>query len=208
MIEHTSTLTMTVSPKRCFVAFPVTDAFQQRFLHYRRAHPDMSYLRWVPLRNMHITVLYLGDMAPERVAAVGDALGAVAVRYAPLLFILERIAYVPDRAPTMIWAHWQIGPVFALLVNDVVRAVRACGVTPADSWKGGYSGGIPHSTLARFKKGARPMSLVRLQHSSFARETMRQDTLQFVESVATPFGRRYETLGTYRLERAESRLRL
>lgn len=140
---------MTSSPPRrlFFALWP--DAGLRSDLVERGDMVDAPSARRVPAANLHLTLLFLGDVAADRVESLDDIGGTVAAarRHRPFTLVLDRFG-VFDRARVA----WLGGPAVEagrLLVEDLADGASGCGLDlERRAWR-------PHVTLFR-RVGARP----------------------------------------------------
>jgi 2'-5' RNA ligase len=105
-----------------------------------------SGLRWVPLDNLHLTIRFLGELAPDRAGRVRAALSP------PLSIVPFTVAFggagvfPPRGAPrVLLMGVREGGPALARLFELVEARMRVAG-EPAD-----LRSFSPHLTLARFR---------------------------------------------------------
>ena len=112
----------------------------------RRCDPPV---RWVDPRGAHLTLKFLGDVAPERVQPLSDALAGIAAARAPFQLSTGPAGVFPSpRRPRVLWLGVD-GPVESLedLQQDVEFGLHGLGF-PLDGRP--YR---PHLTLGRVRDG-------------------------------------------------------
>ena len=139
--------------------------------------------RLVPAENMHVTLVFCGRLPADRVDEVVERTRtAIEVDRAPVYtpvrvrvlarsaVALELEAAEPDRARR----GWPVGMLALELAN--------AGLRPPESrdW-------LPHVTVARARRGQRPVIAAEPPNLSFA-----PDAVAVLESVSVPGGVRYE----------------
>lgn len=143
-------------PIRAFVAIELGD-------HAKRALADaiadlrarrIAALRPVRPEGVHLTLKFLGNIAPERAPRIGQALADVAARHAPFTLTLGDAGFFPAGNPgraRVLWAGID-GDTAALrlLQSEVDDALAALGFPPE------RQPFRPHLTLARLRHGASP----------------------------------------------------
>ena len=86
---------------RCFVALDLPADLRARIAalteRIRSAAPRAD-VRWSGIETLHVTLKFLGEVPEARVAAVGDALAAVAVTHAPLDLVVGGAGGFPGEA--------------------------------------------------------------------------------------------------------------
>jgi len=113
-------------------------------------------IRWVRRANFHLTLFFLGPAVPrERLAPIGDALGAIAEMTAPFEIAARRVGVFPNPArPRVIWVGLA-GDELAALAARVAEAAARCGFAPE---RRTYS---PHLTIGRVRSLNSPARLRR-----------------------------------------------
>jgi 2'-5' RNA ligase len=92
---------------RTFIAFPLNeqlvselDRIQREF---KRRVPDRA-VRWVRPSSIHLTLFFIGDVLPNRIDPITDALELIAENAAPFSFVAEGIGVFPNpRRPRVLW---------------------------------------------------------------------------------------------------------
>jgi 2'-5' RNA ligase len=132
---------------RLFVALlppeETLDALREAVDAGRRHTPD---LRWTPVADWHITLVFLGEVDEERLPALSRALGAEAGRHAPFEAALRDWGrFPPDRArSSVLWAG-VAGDTDAL--GSLARGMRrAASAARIEVDRRPY---VPHVTVAR-----------------------------------------------------------
>mgnify|MGYP000863215928 CR=1 FL=1 len=140
-----------------------------------------------PIANLHITLVFIGDIASERMAAIEQAAGAVSGTSFELS--LARVGYW--ERPRILWLGPDETPATLFyLVRDLRAALESCGVV---SETRPY---LPHMTLAR--KVTRPPPETRVEPVRWPVETF-----SLVESVPTAGRSLYRELVRWPLPEAD-----
>lgn len=127
--------------KRLFVAIPLPEEIRNVLASCSNSmvHPD---LRWVPPENLHITLLFIGNVEAEQIPDIKQKLVAVAETDAFTLQC-EAITTVKRRGKTsMVWARFKESTSFVRLAKEVSKAIAI----PPDHHP------LPHVTMARIKQ--------------------------------------------------------
>jgi len=92
---------------RAFLAVDLNERILDALTEVREKIDDaQARIRWVARRNLHVTVLFLGDVGDDLLAEVCARAENVASKVAPFEFHVERIKCVPDSGPLrMVWAE-------------------------------------------------------------------------------------------------------
>jgi 2'-5' RNA ligase len=121
----------------------------------RRLPPGAVH--WVQVRNIHLTLKFLGDVAPARLEAVNKALQNEAVRRAPFEVQVGGFGCFPSaRRPRVLWVGVQAPEGLAVLQCGIEAEMARLGFT-AEDWP--FS---PHLTLGRVGRNAGPDDVRRL----------------------------------------------
>ncbi len=90
---------------RTFVAVPIPDAVAV-FLHQIQARLQSSEMniRWVATKNIHLTLKFLGEIVPSRVAAIADQMDAVAEAVSAFSLVARGVGVFPNpRNARVLW---------------------------------------------------------------------------------------------------------
>ena len=187
---------------RLFVAIdlppPVRSALERTIAVLRES--GLGPLRWVAPKKVHLTLKFLGDVPPERVPKLGDAVTEAVQGHSPLSLHLAQGGMFPNgRAPRVVWLGLGGGvEALASLQRDVERALAQLGF-PAEERPF-----RPHLTLARVavrmpeEQAARLSAL--LVEADGGHETFRVDQLSLMQSTLRPSGAEYRRLPTVPLQ--------
>jgi RNA 2',3'-cyclic 3'-phosphodiesterase len=136
---------------RAFVAIPVPGEVLARLAEVQRelkALLPRHSTAWTKPENMHLTLCFLGDLAPPAIPVLGNQLQAALAGFGELGLICERLGCFPDlRYPRVVWA-WvhDANERLQHLQQRIDAAVREFTEKPADARF------VGHITLARPKQ--------------------------------------------------------
>ena len=100
--------------------------------------------RWIRAENLHVTLKFIGETAPERLDAIRDALGTVRSP-APVKLQFQGLSFFPnEKRPRVFWAAMGASANLPELAKDVDSALEKIGISREQRE---FS---PHLTLARF----------------------------------------------------------
>ena len=142
---------------RAFVAVPVASRdLLVRLGDVRRPLPRVSGVKWIPTHQLHFTLKFLGDVAPERLLAAQGAVSEAAAGVHPFEVVLEGLGTFPPRGdPRIVWAGCGAGrAALEALASRVEERFAAAGFAPEARRF------AAHLTLARVKDPAAGRSLV------------------------------------------------
>lgn len=190
---------------RTFIAVGVPAAAQRELAAAAgqlRAHMSPA-VRWAAPDGMHLTLKFLGNIAPALVEPLLSALSDAAQETAPFPLRLSGLGVFPHpRRPRVLWAG-VAGDTDALaaLQQSVERASSGLGFTPESRPF------APHITIGRVRQGADSRAQHRVGEAIDAAPPLPPsswtvDAIQLMQSVPTPGGMRYVELGAAKFGRA------
>ena len=122
-----------------------------------RARPGGDGVRWVRPENLHVTLRFLGEIAPERVATLAAHVRAESAALAPFTLRLGALAsFPPGRRPRVVVLELAPDEPLAALASAVERGVVAAGCAPEPR------AFRAHLTLGRVRERGTPPSLAGL----------------------------------------------
>jgi 2'-5' RNA ligase len=182
---------------RSFVALEVPAGIQIALANstdsLRQALPR-PLVRWVESKNVHLTILFLGDVSPSRLEQLADALRENASTHEPFDLSVRGLGAFPDaRKARVIWIGLDAPPGFSTLVRGVQSTAAKLGFALEERPLS------PHLTIGRVGQHA---TATDLQHVRTALEatsiglvgTFRVEALQVFKSELKPGGPVYTKL--------------
>jgi RNA 2',3'-cyclic 3'-phosphodiesterase len=150
---------------RVFLAVALGDAMSAAAHAWGRAvattlGPAASALTWVPPSRVHITLRFFGELPPDRVDALGQAL--IDGPWSPAFEIGFGTpgTYPPSGRPRVLWLGMSTGRDALVRLHDAVaeRLARAGGGIAGTGNAGAGAGDAfsPHVTIARVRRGPPP----------------------------------------------------
>ena len=184
------------STTRTFIAVAVPEALGQKLTRLQTLlAPDLADVRWSTTLPFHLTLAFLGDVAHTDLNDLCRATAAAVLASKPFELRLEALGVFPNATrPRVIWVGASgpgLEPLEALQ-KDVVRAVRAIGVPPADDRF------HAHVTLGRLKPGRGPspdMTPLLKHYRTWSAGTFPIAEVVVYASTQTPDGPHYAPLG-------------
>lgn len=189
--------------KRIFIALPLEKRFLKSFEDYRdgmgRATP---YLRWAPVANLHLTVLFIGDVSAGEALFVSQAVQGVCDKTRTFLLDFDKIIYAPPNRPSsMVWAVFQRSNDFEVFCANICGSIQTLAADKPESFPdfgcGSIKEPIPHVTLARFKPDVGVQKLVPLGRAFSEKESMQVGECLLMESKLTPAGPTYKIVSAH-----------
>ncbi|AGT33162.1 2'-5' RNA ligase [Geobacillus genomosp. 3] len=136
-----------------FIAVPLTAEAKHAIARFAAdAAPSLPFRTWVHEQDYHITLVFLGDVPPEKMGPLWEAVSAAASRYAPFSLALAGLGTFGERtAPRIFWQGVKAEKTLDALRRDVYEACLRLGFSldrrPF----------APHITIARKWRGAAPL---------------------------------------------------
>lgn len=146
--------------------------------------------RWVPAEGVHLTLVFLGTVAADRVPVIAAALGRVAARHRPLeLSVRGAGTFGRSSSPRVLWLGVD-GEVRALaaLQRDVVGELEPIGFPREDR------AFTPHLTLARAReeRGDASLATAAERLAAFDAGAARVASVRLIQSHLGSGAPRYE----------------
>ena len=189
---------------RAFVAFELPEAVRREAARRAEALRDrLPAARWVRPGAIHLTLRFLGEVEPGRLAVVSGPLATAFAGAPPLTLALDGGGcYPPGRPARVAWAGVRVGgdrpdpaPLVALH-GRIEQATEAyLGLEPV---RRPFS---PHVTLARCKRpwGRRDVEAFAAAFAGPVGEPFVAESGSLIESRLTPDGPRYRTIEEFPL---------
>jgi 2'-5' RNA ligase len=145
-------------------------------------------VRWVASEDVHLTLKFFGEVAPERLDVIAEAVRLAAEGAAPIPMRLDDLGAFPDPGhPRVLWVGVEAPPALELLQDRLERACEAIGFPPE---------GVPfrpHVTLGRVREGQRcPLRSVEQAGGPYERADFLATELVLYESILARGAPRYE----------------
>ncbi|HDI78196.1 MAG TPA: RNA 2',3'-cyclic phosphodiesterase [Desulfobacteraceae bacterium] len=90
---------------RSFLAFELPEFVKEELSGLIRSfNRGISKVRWVKRENMHLTVLFLGNISEETIPAMAQDISDICKRFSPFIVRMEGVGCFPNlRNPKVIW---------------------------------------------------------------------------------------------------------
>lgn len=132
---------------RAFVAIDLPPVFQSNLESVIRQLRDQLpsvAIRWVPVKNIHLTLKFLGDTPQQKISLLEKNLKEEAARHHPFDLALGQAGAFPSvNKPRVIWVGLSAAEDLKLLAHGIERQAGLLGWTPEER---PFS---PHLTLGR-----------------------------------------------------------
>jgi len=175
---------------RLFAAVPVSEPARAQILKLLGKLREAGWpVRWVHDEGLHMTLKFFGEVAPERLDVIAEALRFAADGADALPLELGELGAFPSRnRPRVLWVGVQAPPALELLQDRMERGCEAIGFPPEGAPF------EPHITLGRVREGQRlPAGGLDDHADGFQRVSFVARQLVLYESLLTTGGLRYES---------------
>jgi RNA 2',3'-cyclic 3'-phosphodiesterase len=163
--------------------------------------PQCNYVKWVEVTNLHLTLIFLGNIASTQIDPISRAFENVTYGIRAFSIFIQNVGAFPSlERPNIIWAGLQ-GDIKTLCAwqKNLEQKLIPLGFTPESR---PFS---PHLTLGRIRETASFMEkqaigrkLQNLQCPKGAKMTV--DSLNLIHSQLTPKGPFYTILRSIKLQ--------
>ena len=174
---------------RLFIAFDVSEEARGRVAEAVAREKEKVDAKWVRTDGLHITLVFFGELKPDRLPEIVDAATKMAKQHGPLALCLEGAGTFSGKSPRVLWLG--VGGDVKPLAQMAAQLGEALGIVSD------HPHYTPHLTLARSvpKSGDPMLNEVarRLEHKKFG--AWEVDHLTVYETA----GGRYRPLATIRL---------
>jgi 2'-5' RNA ligase len=188
---------------RCFAAILLSaEARQAVAEEIERLRPLSRAVAWVPARNLHLTLRFLGEQAEERLPLILEALAEAGRDAAPFSLTLQGLGAFPGfEKPRILWVGVADGALEARgLQARVEAALEARGFgRESRPWH-------PHLTIGRIfderrwrREAALDLRQAVARAGGLRLATLPVASLALMRSELSPAGARYSELGAVRL---------
>ncbi|HET8923277.1 MAG TPA: RNA 2',3'-cyclic phosphodiesterase [Candidatus Acidoferrum sp.] len=186
---------------RLFVALEIPSAVRENLAALLKKLRELSSQpRWVRPENLHLTLKFIGEVAPEKLDAIRAALASVRSD-SQVTTHFRGLGFFPnEKRPRVFWAGTDPSPNLKKLAAHIDSVTEKIGIPREER---SFS---PHLTLARLQPPGLPEKLRPAIRENLAREFGALQTRQFhlIESKLKPSGAEYTTLESFIFARAEA----
>ena len=184
---------------RLFIALEIPAAVRDNLAALIKELGDLSAPladkrpRWVRPENLHMTLKFIGAVAPAKLEGIHGALMAIRSD-APVDLQFRGLGFFPDeKYPRMLWAGLEASANLPLLAGDLDRALETQGIAREQRTF------TPHLTLARFEPpGLHEKLRLEIEKSS-EREfgSFHAREFHLIESKTKPSGAEYTRIASF-----------
>jgi 2'-5' RNA ligase len=181
---------------RAFIAIPLPESVLEQVQQIQKKLKSCKvHMAWVEPHNVHLTLIFLGDIAPGDIDRVTEAMSGAAVGIAPFKLAAGDIGIFPDlRRPRVLWLGLT-GDIPKLAAFQKHLEDRLYEVSQGD-WKPEGRHFKAHLTIGRIKTKIDPDLLIRAirEVGLIASDSFMADTVYLIQSRLTPSGPMYSRL--------------
>ena len=174
---------------RLFVALPILEPARHVItaLLDRLRASDWP-VRWVRPEGIHLTLKFYGEVAPERLEVIEEAIRFAAAGASPIPLRLASLGAFPTAArPRILWLGLEAPPALELLQDRLERRGEDIGFPPEGAPF------QPHVTLGRMREGHRlPPRALEGADGATEKVAFLAEQVVLYESLLTANGPRYE----------------
>ena len=149
--------------------------------------------KWVRAENLHVTLKFLGETAPEKVSAIVNTLSSLRTAQ-PVSLEFRGMGFFPnEKRPRVFWSGMDASANLKALAEDIDRSLHQLGF-PLEQRPF-----TPHLTLARFNPpGLLPkLSSAVTEYSSRNFGSLSAHEFLLIESKLKPQGAEYTTVQSF-----------
>ncbi len=183
---------------RLFLAIEPTEEIRNNLLSLQeRLRETGADVKWSEPENVHLTVVFLGDLSDALLPDIEAACEVAAKGIAPFRIRVRGASYFPRRGPQIktLWTGLAEGVnEWKALAQYSEEQLKPFGIAPSNDL-------VPHFTLGRVKSDRAMDALRAAVATDAATEFGTQDVneLMLVQSFLDPRGATYKTLQTWKL---------
>jgi len=174
---------------RLFVAVDIDDLIRDRIKPLLAELSGINGIKAVEPENLHITLLFLGEVTESRVSKIEENLSEI--DFEPFRISFERVGAFPNlNSPRVVWIGVREGGELTSLANNVYERLKKLGFRRDKEFRA-------HLTVGRVKRKNPEVSEVIKKHSSESFGEMEVKSFSLKESILTPKGPIYRDLRVF-----------
>jgi RNA 2',3'-cyclic 3'-phosphodiesterase len=182
---------------RLFVALDIPEAVRENLEGIRRDFPSLgSKLRWVPSQNFHVTLKFIGSVAPEKLPPIIEALRRVSLVDRVQLRIRGVGWLVNAKTGVTLFATVEDSKPLAALATAIDQQLERLSFTPENRTF------MPHLTLVRASRDLPASSQTALrelaeQHRQYDFGSVTPEEFHLMQSSTLPTGAKYSKVQSF-----------
>lgn len=155
---------------------------------------DGTNVRWVSEENLHITLKFLGDSAPDIIPAVKSVLKQTAAKRQPVNVEVDGLGAFPNAARArVVWVGITKGAAeLKALSRDIEKSLEHLGFEDENRFKA-------HITLGRMKRPSDGSLARAIDEGTGCLGVFTASKIDLMKSDLGPAGARYESLASFAL---------
>lgn len=182
---------------RCFVAVEIPESIQESLKSVQtELRSQIFKASWTKLGNFHLTLKFLGDVHPEAVDAISEAIQRVSDTHPPFSIVFGGIGAFPNLSrPRVIWVGVKQGEsTVSRLAKTLNLELERLGFPTDNRFH-------PHLTLARLRTAINlePLKDILRKYNTINGATMRVNEITLMQSQLHPSGAIYTPLSSCHL---------
>jgi len=184
---------------RSFLAFELPQEIKRTIFNVSEDVRKFSLdVRWVKASNIHLTIVFMGNVLSEHLEGINDEVSKVCKRYGPFNISLKSIGVFSNRRnPRVMWVGLE-GDIerMSYFRDALQKRLKSFGVKEE---KRRFN---PHLTLGRFRKSSKPSELLDdllSRYHDLASSVCTLEELVLFKSDLNPKGAVYTKLNTWPL---------
>ena len=174
---------------RLFVAVDVDDSIREKVKPILKELSGVSGVKAVEPENLHITLLFLGEVGEEKLARIEERLSEVT--FQPFKISFEGVGAFPNPgSPRVVWIGVKEEGELTRLANSVYEKLKKLGFRRDKDFKA-------HLTVGRVKRKNPEVEDIVRKYSSESFGEMEVRDFRLKQSILTPKGPIYKDLRVF-----------
>lgn len=186
---------------RIFIAINLPENIKEKLGKYSQKWPNLP-AKWTKPENLHITLVFIGDINEERILEIKKAIACVVKEQKPFFMALNQVCYGPLKImpPRMVWLIAEKSQEYALLCKKLEKVLSE---STKISFRPERNELTPHVTLARIKEWQwqRIEPDERPEIEEFIDLKFQVESIDLMESILKRIGPEYKILESYQLNK-------
>lgn len=181
---------------RVFIGINLPEEIKQDLGETQKKFSDIQALSFTNIKNLHITLKFLGEIEEEKLKTINDRISTVASKHKQFSCNLTGCGVFPNEDYIrIVWAGLDCGGCLAKLQKDIDNSLEDLGFEKEKDF-------VNHITIARTKYKPDKSKLIEIlnQLKTHKGRTFNIKEVQLMKSTLTQQGPIYETLKTFKLE--------
>lgn len=133
---------------RCFISIDFSQNVIQQILLLQKDFKMLKFhsIRWIPEKNLHLTLKFLGDVPQEIIPSIEESLDHLSSDYPSFKLKISKMGVFPHwNNPRILWLGFENSRELFFLAKKIEAEMSTFGFTPEER------DFTPHLTIARIK---------------------------------------------------------